>query len=127
MPASPYLCSSCNSDAHRALCDSVMADDLDLAISLGLLSFKAPANGCDHCAARIAVLVAARDARLRALAARERYRARQARLAERAEARARKRAGAAPEASVDVTSLPSGAAAVLARAKARAAAKQRQE
>ena len=127
MLASSSICPSCNDDAFSALFDSVTTDDLDRAISLGLLSFEPPANGCDHCAARIAVLVAARDARLRALAARERYRARQARLAERAEARARKRAGAAPEASVDVTSLPSGAAAVLARAKARAAAKQRQE
>jgi hypothetical protein len=124
MPASPNLCLVCNDDAFRVLCDSATADDLDRAISLGLLSFEPPADGCDVCASRIMALVAARDARLRALAARERYRARQARLAQRAEMRARKRASAATQASNVAPSLPAGAAAALARAKARAAAKR---
>jgi hypothetical protein len=127
MPKSSSLCLVCNDDAFRALCDSVTADDLDRAISLGLLNFEPPGEGCEKCAPRIAALLAARDARLHALAARERYRARQTRLAERAEARVRKRASAAPAPSAAVPSLPPGAAAALARAKARAAAKPRPE
>lgn len=130
MNLSPALSDDCpfrQDPASSALVDAVMTHDLDRAIAFGLLAFKPSSHRCDHCHEAIAQLLAARDARKRALAARERYRARQARLAERAETRARKRAGAAPEASVAVSSLPSGAAAVLARAKARAAAKQRQQ
>lgn len=72
-------------------------------------------------------LVAARDERLRALAARERYRVRALRLERRAAERAAKRAPASTVSGGPATvadnrpPLPSAAAAVLARAKARAA------
>jgi hypothetical protein len=124
MLAPSNLCRICNDDAFRALVDAVMRDDLDRAISLGLLNFEPPADGCDACASQIATLAIARDGRLRALEARERYRARQARLAERAEARARKRKAAAPASPTVAPLLPPSVAAVLARAKARAAAKR---
>jgi GNAT superfamily N-acetyltransferase len=126
-PASPDHCPFQQDPGSRALVDTVMEDDLDRAIALGLLAFEPASHRCDRCRDAVARLVAARDARLHALAARERYRARQTRLAERAEARARKRASAAPAPSAVAPALPAGAAAVLARAKARAAATRRQE
>jgi Na+-translocating ferredoxin:NAD+ oxidoreductase RnfC subunit len=107
--------------------------DVDRALTRGLLR----CNGCGDCSracgAGIAVaetLVAARDERLRALAARERYRARTLRLERRAAERAAKRAPASKASAVpggpatvadNRPPLPSAAAAVLARAKARAA------
>jgi hypothetical protein len=92
---------------------ALLEDDLDRALELGLLD-AAPCPGCDAaCRMRVA---AARDARQQALAARERYRARQARLARRAEERAARRADAARSPSA----LPPAAAAALARATARA-------
>jgi Na+-translocating ferredoxin:NAD+ oxidoreductase RnfC subunit len=103
-----------------------MAGDLDRAIETGLLEVV-PCNGCsDECTA---LLVAARDARLRALAARERYRARQARLQRRAAERAAARATPASAATVTThqpkLALPSAAAAALERAKARAAERRK--
>ena len=115
---------ACIEDRFRALADAVAADDLDRAISLGLLEFEAPVDVCATCGSRIAGIEIVRDERLRALAARERHRARQARLAHRAEARARKRENAASQPSIISPSLPTGAAAALARAKARVAAKR---
>ncbi len=104
--------------ATHAIAGAVAADDLDLAIELGLLD-HAP---CAHCApACVALPQRARDARLRALAARERYRARQARLERRNEALQTKRMAAAPAAAAKAAGLPTAAAAALARAKARAA------
>ncbi|MBW8851995.1 MAG: hypothetical protein JF600_14535, partial [Xanthomonadales bacterium] len=76
-------------DLH-ALAEAVASDDLDRAIALGLLAFDPGPHRCDDCREAIDALLAARDARLRALAARERFRAREARLAARAEARARR-------------------------------------
>jgi len=103
---------------------AALADgDLDRALTLGLLDV-AQCAGCE--AACTATLLAARDGRVRALAARERYRVREARLArrstERGEARtATDTAGSpgtpAPQASM---ALPPAAAAALARAKAKA-------
>jgi len=119
-------CPACQNHACAPLFDAVARDDIDRAIALGLLEFVPPASACAHCANAIARTVAARDARLRALAARERYRARETRLAERAEARARKRAAALPSTAPGQPSppkLPPAAAAALARAKAKAAAK----
>lgn len=110
--------------ASQALVEALMADDLDRAIALGLLAFEPVSHRCDRCRDAVAHLVVARDARLRALAARERHRARQNRLAERAEARARKRANAALQPSTIASSLPAAAAAALARAKARVSAKR---
>lgn len=123
MPA----CARCGSGLHggeaEALPRIVAAlarDDLDLALAEGLLDW----NGCEDCARalglrpdQVALLAAARAARLRALAARERYRARNARRAERDAQRAARRAAAARLPS----SLPPAAAAALARACAKAA------
>jgi len=114
----------------RALADALAADDLDRAMTLGLLDARPEdiPDLCDACSARAGILIAARGGRLRALAARERHRTRQARLAERSAARARRRAAAAPQQpSVAAPSLPPAAAAALARAKARAAAKRPQD
>lgn len=118
----------------RTMAAAIAADALDVAIEIGLLTYvsisersdiDAPAV-CEECAAYDRRVTAARDARLRALAARERYRARQARLVERAEAKARRRATAQPVADQPkaTPALPSAALAALARAKARAAAKR---
>jgi Na+-translocating ferredoxin:NAD+ oxidoreductase RnfC subunit len=102
----------------HAVVAALAEDDLDRAMETGLLAAM-PCFGCvDACNARV---IAARDARRSALDARKRYRARQARLARRAEERAAARAApvtATPEAK---PALPSAAAAALARAKARAA------
>ncbi len=120
-------CTVCRNRAYAPLFDAVARDDIDRAIALGLLEFAPPSSPCAHCADAIARTLAARDARLRALAARERFRARETRLVERAEARARKRAATTPPAAAAGTparpSLPPAAAAALARAKAKVAAK----
>jgi hypothetical protein len=117
-------CPDCSSASIRMLLDAIDTDDLDRAIELGLLDFK-PACDCVQCALSIATLVATRDARLRALAARDRFRAREARLAARAEARAKRRAEAqaAPRAPA-MPALPPAAAAALARALAKASTKR---
>lgn len=107
----------------------MLADDLDRALELDLLAY----TGCAVCRQTrvdgipIAdTLAAARDARLSALAARERYRARNARLERRAQQRAAQRVAVPPIADdpakpAPKPPLPSAAAAVLARAKAKAA------
>lgn len=120
-------CPVCHDAGIAALAAAVAGDDLDGAIERGLLAFETPSVACDACAPRLAAILAARDARLRALAARERHRARERRLAERAEAKARRRAGATPgqaAAAKAAPALPSAALAALARAKAKAAAKR---
>jgi hypothetical protein len=99
--------------AH-AVADALRDGDLDAAIERGLLE----AQPCPSCAGRCsALLVEAREDRLRALAARERFRARGQRLARRAAEREAARAVAARQPSA----LPPAAAAALARAKAKAA------
>lgn len=154
--------------ALRALAQAVAADDLDTAIALGLLDYVTPCAVAGHvgrpdaaaqpmlcpdCLHHDRLVGVARDARLRALDARERHRAREARLRRRADARADARANrrasaippvpaatampetntmdasdfatlpsAAPALPV-TSSLPPAAAAALARAKARAAAR----
>lgn len=98
---------------------ALLADgDLDAALDAGLIALDVEAAaGLDH-AAR--ALLAQAQQRLRtAWAARERYRARTARLARRAARREARRTAAAPAASTG-TPLPAAAAAALARAKARA-------
>lgn len=121
-PSSP--CPHCDAPALAALADAVAADDIDRAIALGLLDFVPPIDTCARCAPRLQAILIARDARRRALAARDRHRAREARLAERAEARARRRAAATPTPSAAAPALPPGAAAALARARAKAAIKK---
>ncbi|MCE7033214.1 hypothetical protein LY625_11410 [Lysobacter sp. GX 14042] len=96
----------------HAVANALAVDDLDHALDMGLLEL-APCPLCTP-ACRQSVLDAA-AARRFALAARERYRAREARLVHRAAERAARRKPPAP------TALPSAAAAALARAKAKAA------
>ena len=121
----PY-CASASEPDHAAvatLLAAIAADDLDAAIDLGLLQFELqPGVPCADCGPAIARLVAARDARRSAFAARERHRRRDARLAQRIEANAaRRKAGTAAIADMPKPGLPDAAAAALARAKARAA------
>lgn len=110
--------------AH-AIVAALASDDLDRALELGLLEDIA-CSGCEaSCQAR---LRDAREARLRALAARERHRAREARLQRRLAERDRQREATRPadraeaaDAASTAPSLPSAAAAALARARAKAA------
>lgn len=128
----------------RALAAAVEIEDINAAIERGLLDYLALAERSDIqiasvCAACVRddrVIVAARDARMRALAARERFRKREARLRERERSRAEKRRAAAASNAASATddpsssiaspkpTLPPAAAAALARAKAKAAAKR---
>lgn len=103
-------------------------DDTDLALQLGLLDCTGCGDCSRACTGGVAVaqtLVSASVERRRALAARERFRARTLRLERRATERAAKRMPAVHAETVAVTpqatALPSAAAAALARAKARAA------
>lgn len=95
-------------------------DDLDAALSLGLLDAQ-PCRSCTpDCVAR---LLQARDARRFALAARQRHQARAARLARiKAEREAARRPAPAPAAQ-QASALPSAAADALARALAKAKAR----
>ncbi|WP_223676229.1 hypothetical protein [Novilysobacter selenitireducens] len=100
-------------------------DDVDAAIEGGLLDADAACPGCS--ADCTTMIEAARSERLDALAARERYRAREARLQRRAQERAARRTAPAavpgtPAGPAAQPALPPAAAAALARAKARAAA-----
>jgi hypothetical protein len=117
-------CNERRTAVAHAIAAAVAEDDLDRAIELGLLEV-APCEHCDD--ACIARVMAARDDRLAALGARERYRARQARLQRRAQERAAARATPAPAANTAeaASSLPSAAAAALARARARAAERRK--
>jgi len=106
--------------AH-AINAALRVDDVDAAIEAGLLDRGIECSACDdECCAR---LHHARNERITALAARERYRARNERLERRARERAEKRA---PAPAVDIaaptpSALPSAAAAALARAREKAA------
>jgi hypothetical protein len=133
-------CADARGATAHAIAAALAQDDLDTAIALGLLSANFD-DGivCRQCTdACTQALRSAREARLRALAARERYRARNLRLQRRADERAAQRAAApAPERALGNTAdhviadtsppatqrpaLPSAAAAALARAKAKAA------
>ena len=113
--------------AMHVIAAALAVDDLDRAIEAGLLVCE-PCPGCDlACSASV---LAMRDARRGALAARERFRAREARLRRRAEERAARRTIAAgpSEAAGEAPrpALPPAAAAALARAKARAIAAKKQ-
>ena len=104
-------CTAADAAAH-AVANALAVDDLDHALDIGLLELR-PCPACTP-GCRQSILEAA-AARRFALAARERYRAREARLVQRAAERAARRRPPAP------TALPPAAAAALARAKARAA------
>jgi hypothetical protein len=119
MPCPACGCQAGDAAAAHAIAGALLIDDIDAALEAGLLH-AAPCMQCEAgCTQR---WLAARTDRERALAARERYRARQMRLEARAAERARARAvPAAPAKDVPAPALPSAAAAALARAKARAA------
>jgi hypothetical protein len=94
-------------------------DDLDGAIDAGLMTcdLALAGNASDR-----AAIASARNRLADAWAARDRYRARSARLARRkAEREAERAAGAASR--TGTSGLPAAAAAALARAKAKAATK----
>jgi hypothetical protein len=100
----------------RELLELVLADDLDAALAAGLMDCRPAGND--------AALLPLQEAQQRlqlAWDARERYRARTARLARRAAEREARRAP--PPAADAKPALPPTAAAILARAKARAAGK----
>ena len=123
VPTQAVACRVCGCVADHAahvIAAALADDDVDAAIALGLLD----AASCDTCTPDCrAALMQARDSRLRAFAARERFRARNARLQRRAEARAAARVPTpVPEnAQSEKPALPPAAAAALARAKAKAA------
>jgi len=102
---------------------ALLDDDFDRAIESGLLT---PIR-CDACTPDCqARLNAARARRSSALAARERYRARTARMQLRAHERATRRATTPATAQPETKqALPPSAAAALARAKAKAAERGR--
>ncbi len=115
-------CPAC--DQARALHAQLVAGDVDAAIEAGLMSFQV----CG-CADDSIIVVMQAQQRLRtAWDARERYRQREARLARRAaerEARRLKITEVAESAQPARPALPTGAAAILARAKAKAAERMR--
>ncbi|MFC3814060.1 hypothetical protein [Lysobacter sp. GCM10012299] len=127
-------CRDAGGAVAHAIAAALADDDIDRAIVLGLVADDAVA--CQHCSdACRSRLRVARDERLQALAARERYRARNTRLERRARERAEHRAAQvtpAPDAATPTTTaptpppaLPSAAAAALARARAKAAARHK--
>ena len=93
----------------------IEADEIDAALRAGLMAC-APCPVCDSVQA--ATLLATQQRLHNAWAARERYRARNARLALRAAEREAKRKQEVPEKR---SALPAAAAVILARAKAKAA------
>ncbi|HSX64615.1 MAG TPA: hypothetical protein VLF15_07800 [Pseudoxanthomonas sp.] len=109
------------SSSVRALFQQVSANDLDAAIENGLMQFvdcaACRASDPDY-AAMADVLAAVRGRLSQAWAARDRYRARNSRLARRVAERETRRTAVNVEKQ---SSLPAAAAAVLARAKAKAA------
>lgn len=109
-------CTSVDGAAVHALLATLADDDLDAALSLGLLE-SVPCSGCDPgCNVRVAE---ARQARRIALDARERYRNRAQRLALRRAARESARQPPAAATS-SAPALPPAAADALARALAKA-------
>ena len=119
MPVQCPICDCVELHPVHVILVALREDDIDAAIERGLLD-ALPCPGCNaNCAS---TLIAARDARLRALAARERFRAREQRLARRAAERDAARTNAARQPAA----LPPAAAAALARAKAKAAGRSPQ-
>lgn len=115
----PYCSCTADASAHR-LHVALQEDDLDAALALGLLE----ATACPTCTPACTThLLAARDARRFALAARERYRSRAVRLARiKTEREAARRPPPAP-ATTQAAALPSSAADALARALAKVKAR----
>jgi len=109
------------SASPRQLLQYVLDDDIDAALDAGLMDYV-PQPGDAALDPRLPQLLQDTQRRLRdAWAARERHRARAARLARRAAEREARRAP--PPAVNTKPALPPAAAAILARAKARATGK----
>jgi hypothetical protein len=115
-----YPCASADGGQAHALLAQLAMDDIDAALEQGLMLAQACPDCSPSCMAR---LIEARDARIAALAARERYRARAARVARRKTERDATRITVAP-AQVKAPALPASAADVLARALAKARTQQ---
>jgi len=124
----PCPCCGCTATATiHGVVAALCKGDIDAALDAGLLD----ASPCPTCSTECAATwQAARDARLVALAARDRFRAREARLARRRQERDARRTTARPSPAEEADgaanpaaapALPPAAAAALARAKARAA------
>ena len=112
----PYCaCISPNGAQAHAILTLLAADDIDAALTQGLLD-ALPCPNCD--APCNALLSTARETRQIALAARDRHRARAVRLQRR---KAERDAARVPKASpTQAPALPAAAADVLARALAKA-------
>ncbi len=119
-PCHDCRCTAPEGAQAHAILDALARDDLDTALTLGLLETAACPACASACRQR---LQDARTARLRALAARERHRARTARLQRIAARRAAARA-APPAPSSSAPALPPAAAAALARALEKARARR---
>lgn len=128
--ARPCSVCGCRHDCapQHVIVAALRVENVDAAIEAGLLDAT---NACPGCSADCTTMIeAARTERLVALAARERYRAREARLQRRAQERAARRTApaapptATPEGAPSRPALPPAAAAALARAKARAATRK---
>lgn len=119
------VCGCTATTRMHAVVAALRDGDVDAALDAGLLD-GLPCTTCsDACNA---VLREAQDARRTAFAARDRFLARQARLARRQQEREARRTAAratpvedAPIEDAPAPSLPPAAAAALARAKAKAA------
>ncbi|MBB5737318.1 hypothetical protein FHT09_003090 [Xanthomonas arboricola] len=106
------------------LFDCVHADDLDRALALGLMEYRPDPRDdlLDPACPQLSAALLATQQRLRdAWAARDRYRARAARLQRRAAERDARRTPAPAPSQPAAAALPPLAAAILARAKAKAA------
>ncbi len=116
----------CDSELRARLIRLLDADDVDAAIDAGLMRYV-PCAACDSNdaqAAQDSARIRATQRRLiDAWAARDRYRARNARLQRREAERAARRAPARNTDARKTPALPPAAAAALARAKAKAAGK----
>ena len=111
-------CTCVQAHSAHAVLAALRADDLDSAMALGLIEAQPCPDCSDACKAR---LIAARDARRAALATRERYRAREARLSRIKAERAAARRPAPASTEVQRTpALPKAASDALAKALAKA-------
>ena len=116
-------CTATADNGAHALQRALLADDLDAAMHSGLLE-ALPCPGCSESCNT--ALAQARDARVFALAARDRHRAREARLQRRkAERDASRHAPVGTGATSLPGALPPAAADALARALARARERRR--
>ena len=116
-PCPHCACASADGGGAHALLAMLAVDDLDAALEHGLLDAE-PCPACDIACNQ--QLIAARDGRHFALAARERYLARSQRLLRRKAMREATRTPAALP-TAKAPALPPSAADVLARALAKAA------